>query len=192
MATTPSSYLTPEEFLILERQAETKHEYFDGVMEPRAGCSPRHCQIAANAAYAIGFPWRDRPFILYDSNLRIGMDNLRMITYPDLSIVRGAPQVATDEQDVLLNPFAIVEVLAPATEKYDRTGKFLRYQRIPSFAEYLLIEQDIPRVELCSRQEDGSWEWSVAEGLEATVTIPSLDCTITLADIYRNITFEEA
>jgi Uma2 family endonuclease len=83
-----------------------------------------------------------------------------------------------------------VEVLSPSTERYDRTGKFLRYQRIPSFAGYLLIMQDTPRVELCSRQANGSWEWSIAEGLEATITLPVLNCTVTLADIYNLVQFD--
>jgi Uma2 family endonuclease len=192
MAASAREYLTPEEYLALERQAETKHEYFDGQLVAMVGGSGPHSWIAGNTIIAFGIQLRSRPCAVFTSDMKVGITKLRAYSYPDVTIVCGTPQFGEEERDVLLNPQVIVEVLSPSTERYDRTGKFLRYQRIPSFAEYLLIEQAMPRVELCSRQADRSWEWSIAEGLEATIFIPSLDCAIALADIYRNVTFDNA
>ncbi len=192
MAAAPREYLSPEEYLALERRAETKHEYVDGVLLAMVGGTPTHSQIAMNAGVALAIQLRGRPCIVYNSDLKVGIAKLRAYAYPDVTVVCETPQIADGERDVLLNPLLIVEVLSPSTEQYDRTGKFLRYQRIPGFAEYLLIAQDRPLVELCSRQEDGMWEWVAVEGLEATITIPSLDCTLALADIYNNVQFDGA
>lgn len=192
MAASAREYLTPDEYLAFERQAETKHEYFDGQLIAMVGGSPRHSHLGGNVVTSLNNALAGRPCIVFNSDLKVRHTKRRNFAYPDATVVCGSPRYGEDEQDVLLNPNLIAEVLSPSTQRYDRTGKFLRYQSLSSFAEYLLVEQDIPRVELCSRQEDGSWEWSVAEGLEATLTIPSLDCTIALADIYRNITFDEA
>lgn len=192
MAATAREYLTPDEYLALERQSETKHEYYDGVLIAMVGSSPAHSQIAMGAGVALANQLRGRSCNIYNSDLMVGIGRRHAFAYPDVTFVCRTPQFGEAERNVLLNPLVIVEVLSPSTQRYDRTGKFLRYQRIPTFAEYLLIEQDMPRVELCSRQADGSWEWSIAKGLEATITIPSLDCTIALADIYRNVTFDES
>ena len=192
MAAAPREYLSPEEYLAFERRAETKHEYVDGVLVAMVGGSPTHSQIAMNAGVALAVQLRGRPCIVYNSDLKVGIAKLRAYAYPDVTVICGTPQFGENERDVLLNPLVIVEVLSPSTEHYDRTGKFLRYQRIPNFAEYLLIAQDKPLVELCSRQPDGMWEWLKVECLEATIAIPSLDCTLALADIYNNVEFADA
>jgi len=44
-------------------------------------------------------------------------------------------------KDVIINPLVIIEVLSDSTRKFDKTGKFELYQRIPSLKEYILIEQ---------------------------------------------------
>jgi Uma2 family endonuclease len=192
MAAAAREYLTPEEYLALERRSETKHEYFDGQRFAMVGGSPRHSHLGGNIVTTLNNALVGRPCIVFNSDLMVGLTKRHAYAYPDATVVCGTPRYGEDEQDVLLNPLLIAEVLLPSTERYDRTGMFLRYQSIASFAEYLLIEQDTPRVELCSRQPDGSWEWSIAEGPEATLTIPSLDCTIALTDIYRNVTFDNA
>ena len=48
MASVPNYYLTPEEYLALERKAEFKSEYMDGVVHPCAESSTRHNLIVAN------------------------------------------------------------------------------------------------------------------------------------------------
>ena len=192
MAAAPREYLSPEEYLTLERRSETKHEYVDGKLIAMVGGTGTHSQIAGSTIIAFGAVLRGRSCTVFTSDLKVGIGKLRAYAYPDVTIVCERPKYADSVQDVLINPLLIVEVLSPSTEQYDRTGKFLRYQRIPSFAEYLLIAQDKPLVELCSRQDDGMWEWVAVEGLEATITIPSLDCTLALADIYNNVQFDGA
>jgi Uma2 family endonuclease len=192
MATPVRDYLSPEEYLALERRSETKHEYWDGRMVAMVGGSPAHSQISGNIIGALHSQLAGRRCIVYTSDLKVGITRLRAYAYPDVTVVCGKPEFGEPERDVLTNPLLIVEVLSPSTEKYDRTGKFLRYQRIPSLAEYLLVSQDSPSVELCSRQEDGSWGWTAAEGLDSSITIPSLGCTLALADIYLYVTFAES
>jgi len=91
---------------------------------------------------------------------------------------------------VILNPTAIVEVLSPSTEAFDRGEKFNRYQSWnPTLKEYLLVSQDRAQIEHFSRQADGGWSYHRFTGLETAVAIPSIGCALKLADVYDRVVF---
>lgn len=58
---------------------------------------------------------------------------------------------------------------------------------LPSLSDYVLVAQDKPHIELYTRQVDGSWRFSEARGLQSRLTIPSIDCTLALADVYQRV-----
>jgi len=89
--------------------------------------------------------------------------------------------------DTLTNPTLLVEVLSQSTETKDRGWKFQQYQKIPSLQQYLLVSQITPRLELFTRQPDGRWLYTSAEGLEASVPLTSLGCDLRLADVYDKV-----
>lgn len=113
--------------------------------------------------------------------------------YPDAAVLCEIPQFYNERRDILLNPLVIVEVLSESTEAYDRGEKFNFYSTLPSFREYVLVSQDKPLVEVLYLQNptENLWKHSLAEGLEAEVQLYSLDCKITLKDIYKRVEFEK-
>jgi len=90
---------------------------------------------------------------------------------------------------VLLNPVVIVEVLSPTSAARDYEDKFTAYQAIQTFSEYLLIAQDTPRVIHYTRQPEGGWERRDVIGLNATLTLTSINCALKLIDVYEGVTF---
>lgn len=56
-------------------------------------------------------------------------------------VVVGEPIYFSNRTDTIVNPQVIIEVLSDSTEGYDREGKFRAYKTIPTFQEYLLIDQ---------------------------------------------------
>jgi Uma2 family endonuclease len=176
--------LSPEEYLALERQAEYKSEYLDGVMYAMAGGTERHNLIAANIIISVGIQLRNRLCRVYPSDLKVRIPNSARFFYPDVSVVCGDTKFADDERDVILNPVLIVEVLSESTAAYDRGKKFLSYQQIESLREYLLIAQDEFLVEHFVRQDNDSWLYTKANGLEETITLPSIECKLALRDVY--------
>jgi Uma2 family endonuclease len=84
-----------------------------------------------------------------------------------------------------------VEVLSDSTQATDRGEKLLEYQDIPSLMDYLLVSQDTPLVQHCARAEAGHWDYQAVRGIEATPTLPLLNVTLALTDIYDQITFGE-
>ncbi len=104
MASLPSHYFSPEEYLSLERRAEFKSEYFDGVIYAMAGGSERHNLITGNLVTELNIRLRERPCRVYPSDMKVRMPNSKRFFYPDVSVVCGEPQFADEVKDVLLNP----------------------------------------------------------------------------------------
>lgn len=185
MASLPTPRLTEEEYLELERQAETKSEFFDGQMFAMAGASPNHA-LLSNTIGALLHRQMPPGCRTFNADLRIKSDAVRFYTYPDCSVICGDLQYFGTHRDVVLNPLLIVEVLSPSTEGYDRGRKFELYRTIPSLREYLLIHQDRRHVEHYSRQDDSSWVLREYAGSESSVDIQRLSLRIPLADLYAS------
>jgi len=184
MASVPNYYVSPEEYLALERKAEFKSEYMDGVVYAFAGGSPLHNLIVANLIITLGGQLKGRACRVYPSDLRIRIPNAKRFFYPDVSVVCGANEFADDEQDVILNPTLIVEVSSESTAAFDRGKKFLSYQQIGSLQEYLLVSQDEILVEAYTRQGNDTWLYTKVAGREGKLTLPSIECELALVDIY--------
>jgi Uma2 family endonuclease len=196
----PSLY-TVDEYLTLERAAAERHEYLDGQIFAMAGESDAHGDITVNLVITLGSQLKGRPCRVRtkDTKVRSGAaapvrpSAGGLYSYPDVAVVCGEPEYHDAYTDVLLNPTAIVEVLSRSTEAFDRGEKFTRYQIWnPTLTDYLLASQDRPQIEHYTRQADGGWSYHRYTGLETTIAIPSIGCTLKLADVYDRITFPEA
>jgi Uma2 family endonuclease len=184
MASVSNYYLSPEEYLALERKAEFKSEYIDGVVYAIAGASTRHNLIVANIIITIGAQLKGRPGRVYPSDLKVRVPNPKRYFYPDVSVVCGEDEFADDEQDIILNPTLIVEVSSETSAAFDRGKKFLSYQQIGSLEEYLLVSQDETLVEGYARQGNDTWLYTKVTGLEGSLTLSSIECTLALKDVY--------
>ena len=187
MSLQPKTFITPEEYLAIERKAEYKNEYFNGEMFAMAGASERHVLIVTNVAAELRGQLRRRPCTVYSTDLRVRVSPTGLYTYPDVVVVCGQPQFADDQRDTLLNPTLIVEVLSESTKDYDRGGKFEHYRSLASLNEYVLIAQDKHHVEHFVRQPDNRWLLSETNRLEDTIHLPSIDCDLALAEVYDKV-----
>lgn len=175
--------LSREEYLALERRGERV---------AMVGASFRHNLIQTRVLSGLYGQLRGRPCEVTPSDLRVAIGALGISTYPDITVVCGEPQFEDGEQDTLLNPTLLAEILSPSTESYDRGRTFQRYRLIPSFQEYVLIAQELPFVEHYLRQPDDRWVLSAFEHLDNILALDSIGCTLVLAEIYAGIVFDQA
>ncbi len=180
---------TVEQYLEFERTSEEKHEYLDGQIISMAGASGNHNRIVANTIVGLGPQLREGPCAIYASDQRVKAG--RLYAYPDVSVVCGPSRYTDDTPQTLLNPTLIVEVLSPSTESFDRGKKFEQYRALESLQEYVLVSQDSHHIEHYVRQGDDQWLYSDARGLNAVMELPSIGCTLALADVYEKVTFED-
>jgi Uma2 family endonuclease len=186
----PQKRLSPQEYLAIERDCETRHQYYRGEMFAMSGASREHNLLATSLSAELYNALRGKPCEVYSSDMRVKVPTTGLYTYPDVVVTCEKPRFEDDHFDTLLNPQVVIEVLSDSTESYDRGRKFEQYREIESFRDYLLVSQKRPHIEHYTRQEDG-WLLTEARDLSGSISIASIGCTLKLADVYAKIEFPE-
>ena len=190
MSTVPKQFITPEQYLHRERNAEFRSEYFRGEMFAMAGASANHNLILLNAGASLREQLKKKPCRVYPSDLKLRIQATGLYTYPDLSVVCGEPQLESDHGDVLLNPVVLIEVLSDSTEAYDRGKKFEHYRTIPSLKHYVLVAQDRHSIDCFSLNPDGSWSLTACQTPTGMVEIAAIDSQLSAVEVYDKVVFQ--
>jgi len=185
--TAATATLSPAAYLTRERQSQTKSEYLDGQVHPMASASYNHNLIVAQLIHRLMGNLEESPCRVLPSDMRVEVGE--SYAYPDLVIVCDPPLIK--EGDILLNPTILIEVLSPSTEVYDRGKKAQKFRTIASLKEYILVSQESHHIEHYIRQTEDTWLFSETAGEEREIYLPSIDCTLSLADIYSEVEFEK-
>ena len=190
MSAVPTKKYTFGEYLARERLATIKSEFYRGEIFAMAGGSLRHNTISGNAFTLLRNGLRGSPCRPLNSGQRIRIATNTLSTYPDVSIICGEIKVDQEDQDAIVNPRVIFEVISRSTESYDRGKKFDLYRQLESLQEYVLVSQDEPQVDRFTRQNDGSWNLTITKGLENSIKLISVSCVLPVAGIYEDVTFD--
>lgn len=190
MSTAPKRRYTEAEYLAIERDVETKHEFFRGEIFAMSGASRQHNQITFNLALCLGQQLVDRDCTAFITDMRVNVEQATLYTYPDAVITCNEPRFLDKEVDTLLNPQVVIEVLSDSTEKYDRGKKFELYRQLTTLREYILISQDHAHIDRFALNEQGQWVLNDATGLEASIELTAINCRLPLADVYAKVEFE--
>ncbi len=189
MSVQPNVRITPEEYLCIERKATNRSEYFAGEIFAMAGASRQHNRIVTNVVVELDNQLKERPCNVYSSDMRVKIISTELYTYPDVVVTCGEEKFADEHNENLLNPLLIVEVLSSSTEAFDRGKKFEHYRQIDSFSEYLLIAQNVCRVEQYFKQNNTQWLYSETRKFEDIVKLYSIECELPLKNIYSKVQF---
>ncbi len=178
------------EYAELEKGLEERLEYFEGNVWSMAGASDTHEDIVINIATELKNKLRGRGCKVYGSNLRVKVPIYPPYRYPDITAICGE-RIFEDFYGlrVLVNPSLIIEVLSPSTQSFDNGLKFTYYKSIESFTEYLLIDQNEPHIALYTKQSADAWLHREYNALDDKIYLASIDCEISVAEIYLDIEF---
>lgn len=174
------------EYLALENQSGQKFEYYNGKLHQMAGGTIPHNRISRNILTALDTTLTEQ-FEAFGSDQKIFLSKYDFYVYPDAVVVAGTPIESDKVSSALINPILIIEVLSPSTEGYDKGNKFIQYQSLPSFKEYVLIRQDKPEIQTSYREETDLWRNKEFAGLENALHLRSVDLNIPIKAIYRRV-----
>ncbi len=189
--TTEQGYCTEEQYLALEETAEYKSEYLDGEIIPITGGSTNHNRIAGNVYIALNFALPEQEYDVFIGDVRLWIPKVRLYTYPDVMVIFGLPEYRSNRTDTITNPQVIVEVLSKSTKNYDRVDKFTFYKTIPSFREYILIDQTKIKIEQYSKTENKRWLYSEYDEEDTALVFNSFQLEVPLSAIYKKVNFEQ-
>jgi Uma2 family endonuclease len=192
IAQTEKKVYTPEEYLEFEVNSEERHEYINGEIIPMTGGTPNHNKITGNFYAQLNFALKRQPYDIFVTDQRLWIPEKRIHTYPDVMVVQGELQLEEGRRDTITNPLMIAQVLSKSTRSYDKDDKFAAYRSIPSFQEYLLIDQYEMHVEQYFKNDNNSWIFSEYDDANGTISLKSISFQFTLADIYDKVDFESA
>jgi Uma2 family endonuclease len=180
-------YYTPAEYLALEEAAETKNEYFQGQIFAMSGGSTNHSRIAVSVCALLAAAFEDKSCEVFNSDVKLLVQANGLYTYPDAMVVCGPVEYAEARTDTITNPVAIIEVLSKSTRSYDKSKKFELYQDLPSFQDYILIDQDRVYIEHYHKLEVGRWVLTLFNNLDTTLTLSTLGVSLAVRRIYHKV-----
>lgn len=182
---------TVEEYQKMERSSPTRSEFFDGKILANAPSNRSNNLIATNATIAIGSRLQGQKCEIYVNDMRVKLSQ-KHICYPDVVIVNGVPSFTDNAFDTLVNPTVAIDIFSKNTSFQDKTEKLESYLALASIREYLLIKEDEMRVEHYAKQNPKQWIYRIYDTREDVISVDSVNCKVSLAEIYAQIKFAQA
>ena len=183
---------TLAEYLRKEERSEELHEYENGVIIKLHKARGPHNIIIANTSAELVFAFKkNKKYSVFTGQQQVYMPKLNFSRYPDVLVVCENPEYFDNNEVLLLNPVLIVEVLSKSTRSYDRKGKFDEYKTLASFKEYVIIDQNKPFIETRFQEKPNIWAFEECTDIEGSVNLKSIECRISLKDVYNNIVFKK-
>lgn len=192
LAAKADTFYTAEEYLVFEREASEKHEFFNGEIVAMAGASEKHNIISSNIYTEISICLKDTNCRPFASDMRVEAVKSRKHNYfyPDIVVTCGERKYTDENRDTLTNPTVIIEILSKSTQLKDRNEKFESYLAVESLRDYILVEQDIMRIEHYSRLDKNSWAVRLFSDFEEEINLASINCRLRLDEIYKEVESE--
>jgi Uma2 family endonuclease len=175
--------------LALEVESTERHEYRDGEIVLMAGAMPNHNRITLNMGSFLNFSFRGKPYQTFVADQRLWIPKKRLHTYPDVMVIGGELQFQKGRKDTVTNPLLLIEVLSKSTADYDRGEKFAAYQTIPSFQEYLLVDQYSQQISHYVKTSAKKWDFQVYDETDTIVQLATVGLEVPIGDIYDKVKF---
>jgi Uma2 family endonuclease len=178
---------TAADYLELEETASVRHEYRNGDIIEMTGGTPNHNELIRALTVLLSLSLAGKPYRLFLADQRLWVPQANLYTYPDIMVLPTPIELQEGRKDTVINPVFIAEVLSNSTRNYDRSEKFVAYRTIPSFNEYLLVDQSKLSVEHHLKQNSNQWLMTEYEDPEQSVILESLGVDLKLKDLYQNL-----
>ncbi len=181
----PLLKMTLPEFLEWEGKQSERHEFYQGETFAMPGGTARHNRVILNLASRIGDHLDGTVCQVFAENMKVLIAD--GVLYPDVVVTCGKAE-AGDEQTVV-DPKIIIEVLSPSTRGYDKREKFILYRTLATLREYVLIDPSKRQVEVFSLTETGAWLFT-DQTHGGVLSLSSIDCRLAMESVFKGVESE--
>jgi len=184
-------FISEQDYLLHERKAKEKHEYYKGEIFAMAGASYNHVMINNALSGELYNFLKGKNCNVGSNDLRVKVATESSYVYPDVTIICGKPQFSDNQFDTLTNPTVIIEILSESTRDYDKGTKFSLYRQLASLQEYILVDSEKIAVERFVKNEaDKTWILHDMIDENDTLEISTIDFKLPLKTIYAQVEVE--
>lgn len=184
---TAADLVTPDAYLDMEVASGDRHDFYQGQIIEMPGGTPNHNEIAGNLFLLLKLALKGLPYKVFITDQRLWLPESAMYTYPDVMVVPSPVTLQPGRNDTVMEPIAIAEVLSKSTRNYDRDKKFTAYQSLPTFQDYLLIDQYSMTVEHYARQDTNQWLLTLLASPDSEIHLKAVPVTLKLTDLYNDV-----
>ena len=173
-----------DEFLRWDEGTDTRYELIGGFPVAMAPLAEAHSMLAVYLVSRIDTVlWARRPC---RALIEAGITRPdRADTYFVADIAATCAPVEPGRQ-ATEDPFLIVEILSPSTERHDRRIKLPAYRQIETVQEIMLVASDDAYAEI-HRRAGPQWITEILRGGEAVLSLTSVPIEIRLSNLYEGI-----
>lgn len=181
----PLHRYTYQDYVWLEDESSTRHEFLAGEIVAMAGGTPEHAAMAAAVIAQLSEHLRGSSCRVFTSDLGVRVLETGLATYPDASVVCGPTVRDPEKKTNVTNPRVVIEITSDGTEDYDRGEKLEHYKRIPSLEAVVIVSHREPRMEVWSRAAN-SEHWTKRDASAGeSAAIPALGCALDVDVTWR-------
>ena len=181
--------MTLDEFLRWDDGTDTHYELIGGSPMAMAPPSEVHRALAIRLGSRIEAALSQRRPC--NAQLEAGVIRPdREDTYFEADIAATCTPIEFGRQ-AIEDPFLIVEILSPSTERHDRRIKLPLYRQIATVQEILFIASDGLYAEL-HRKSGEQWITEILRGADVRLVLTSVGIEISLAELYEGIALADA
>ena len=173
MSSQPKPFLSPENYLVLERAAETRLKYLDGEMFAMSGGSISHGRLISTVNANLYRQLEDTPCETMPSEVRLAALPAAAYVYLDVFVVCGGQESLDGTSDTVVNPTAVFEIFSSCTRRFDRDEKCSCYRLSATLREYVFIHADNFHAEHYVRTGEKSWILQEYPSLDDTLNLNS-------------------
>jgi Uma2 family endonuclease len=188
MAEPAIKQMTLDEFLRWDDGTDTRYELIGGFPVAMAPPAEAHSMLAVHLVGPIDAALSSRRPCRALIEAGITRPD-RADTYFVADIVATCAPVEPGRQ-AAEDPFLIVEILSPSTERHDRRIKLPAYRQIETVQEILLVASDERYAEL-HRRAGAQWLTEIIRGSESALRLASVGIEIAMSELYDGIVFGE-
>lgn len=182
-ASVRSKKMSVAEYIRFEERSDIRHEFDNGKLIAMAGTTDKHNDICHNIKAALKKQLKHTNCRIQVENVKVRIGENKRYTYPDVFVTCDDRDLA--DAYIKRYPSVIFEVLSDGTRVYDKTAKFMLYQKIETLQHYILIEPETIDIEIFSKNEKGEWSAQSLHQLMDNLILSALNISVLVADIYE-------